>query len=97
MVPFKGKSALKQYMKRKPHPWGFKLWARAGMSGILYDFKVYQGSADGKRWAPTPLGHGGEVVLKMVRGLEDGLNYKLFADNFFSNLHLAKALKDKSM
>ncbi|KAJ8344740.1 hypothetical protein SKAU_G00289330 [Synaphobranchus kaupii] len=45
MIPFKGKfSGIRQYMKGKPHPWGFKVWARTGISGILCDFDVYQGS-----------------------------------------------------
>ena len=97
MVAFKGKSALKQYIRGKPHPWGFKLWARAGISGILYDFDIYQGSQDGKRRAPSELGLGGDVVLQMVKDLPDGLNFKVFADNFFTNLALAKALRKKSI
>ena len=45
MVPFKGKySRIKQYMRGKRYPWGFKIWCRAGVSGILYDFHIYQGS-----------------------------------------------------
>lgn len=49
MIPFKGKfSGMKQYMRGKPHPWGFKVWVRTGISGILCDFDVYQGSIDGK-------------------------------------------------
>ena len=42
MVPFKGKSLLPQYMPKKPHKWGFKLWARSGVSGFLYDYDIYQ-------------------------------------------------------
>lgn len=49
MVAFKGKSSLKQYIRGKPNPWGFKLWGRAGASGVLYDFNVYQGKAGGKQ------------------------------------------------
>ena len=41
MVPFKGKSFLKQYMPNKPHKWGFKMWGRSGISGFLYDFDLY--------------------------------------------------------
>ncbi|KAJ8348384.1 hypothetical protein SKAU_G00269730 [Synaphobranchus kaupii] len=49
MIPFKGKfSGIRQYMKGKPHPWGFKVWARTGISGIVCDFDVYQGSVQGK-------------------------------------------------
>ena len=29
IIPFKGKySSIKQYMRGKPHPWGFKFCAR---------------------------------------------------------------------
>ncbi|XP_071116851.1 piggyBac transposable element-derived protein 3-like [Haliotis cracherodii] len=45
MIPFKGKSSVKQYMRNKPHKWGFKMWGRAGASGILYQFELYQGAA----------------------------------------------------
>ncbi|GBO08336.1 hypothetical protein AVEN_243073-1 [Araneus ventricosus] len=35
MVPFKGRSSLKQYIKSKPKPWGFKIWVRAGVPGYV--------------------------------------------------------------
>jgi hypothetical protein len=31
MVPFKGKSYLKQYLKSKPKKWGFKIWVQASI------------------------------------------------------------------
>ncbi|KAK3759993.1 hypothetical protein RRG08_048736 [Elysia crispata] len=37
MIPFKGRSGIKQYMRNKPHKWGFKLWGRAGASGSLLE------------------------------------------------------------
>lgn len=43
MVPFTGRSALKQYLPGKPTPWGFKLWGQAGTTGLLYEFEVYKG------------------------------------------------------
>jgi hypothetical protein len=93
MVPFKGKSGIKQYIRSKPNPWGFKLWGRAGASGILYDFDVYQGSAE----KPVDsIGVGGDVVLKLVSTLEPN-NYKIFADNFFTSLPLVKALQERSL
>lgn len=48
MVPLTGRSSLKQYIPNKPAPWGFKLWGRAGTTGILYEFDVYQGHTQGK-------------------------------------------------
>ena len=97
MVPFKGKSAIKQYVRGKPHPWGFKLWGEAGSSGILYDFDVYQGSKDGKQRPPSPLGLGGDIVMQMTSTLPVRNNFTIFADYFFSSLGLAKALKEKDL
>ena len=76
MIPFKARSNMKQYMQGKPHPWGFKLWGRAGASGILYDFEFYQGAAKEK---PTnSFGVGWDVVLDMASGLPTGQNYSIF-------------------
>ena len=33
------------------------------------------------------------MALQIVKGFENGNNYKIFADSFFSNLSLVKALK----
>ena len=74
MVPFKGKfSSIKQYMHGKPHPWGFKIWARTGISGILRDFDVYQGSIDGRR-AKSDLGLSADVVIKLTSTLQSDKN-----------------------
>jgi len=70
MVPYKGRtSRLKQYMRGKPHPWGFKIWARTGVCGILHDFDVYQGNVSNNR---SELGLSGDVVLKLTSTLEMG-------------------------
>ena len=46
MVSYRAKcSPIRQYIKGKPHPWGFKIWSRAGVDGILYDLDVYQGGS----------------------------------------------------
>lgn len=50
MIPFKWNFiGIRQYMPGKPHPWGFNVWAGTGISGILCDFDVCQGSVQGKR------------------------------------------------
>ncbi|KAI5107681.1 piggyBac transposable element-derived protein 3-like, partial [Silurus meridionalis] len=43
MIPFKGKIGMKQYIKNKPHKWGIKVFTRAGVTGLVYDFEVYTG------------------------------------------------------
>ena len=95
MVSFKGKHSIKQYIRGKPNPWGFKMWGRAGASGILYDFDIYQGSVAEK--PQDSLGVGGDVVMKLAYNLEPNKNYKLFADNFFTSLPMVKALKAQSI
>lgn len=70
MVAFKGKSSLKQYIRGKPHPVGFKIWGRAGSSGILYDFDVYQGKNGTK--SEQSIGCAGDVVLKLTETVPYG-------------------------
>ncbi|KRZ77358.1 PiggyBac transposable element-derived protein 2 [Trichinella papuae] len=42
IIPFKRKHKLKIFTPRKPRRWGFKLFSRCGISGILYDFAFYE-------------------------------------------------------
>ncbi|XP_064472448.1 piggyBac transposable element-derived protein 3-like [Ornithodoros turicata] len=85
MVSFTGRCSVKQYMPGKPHPWGKKLWGRAGSSGILYQFDVYQGQAN----RDYRSGLGGHVVMSMCSQLLEMKEYKVAADNFFTSLDLA--------
>jgi hypothetical protein len=39
MISFKAHSALKQYIKSKPHKWGLKVFARAEFGDIVYEYK----------------------------------------------------------
>ena len=77
-------SQVRQYIKGKPHLWGFKIWGRAGPSGILYDFDVYQGGS-GER---TALGQGGDVIMKLTSTLPEHKNHKIYADNLFTSVPL---------
>ena len=97
MVPFKGKiSSIKQYLRNKPHKWGFKIWCRCGISGLLYDFDIYQGSSRGEVSAQS-IGLSGDVVIKLCSTLPEGKNYKAIADNFFTSMALILALKEKDI
>ncbi|KAL7870423.1 hypothetical protein SRHO_G00079200 [Serrasalmus rhombeus] len=48
MIPYKGHLSIKQYVPKKPKPWGIKVWVRAGSSGYMYNFEPYQGPAGGR-------------------------------------------------
>lgn len=96
MIPFKGKfSKIRQYIRGKPHPWGFKIWARTGEDGILYDFELYKGATPGQ--AKSTLGVGADVVLRLSATLPHQKNFKIFADNFFSGIPLMVELKAKGI
>lgn len=49
MVPFKGKHVEKQYIHNKPTKWGIKIFALCGVSGLIYDFIIYQGKKKKKQ------------------------------------------------
>ena len=36
MVPFKGKSGLKQYNLQKPNKWGYKLYVLSGIDRLIF-------------------------------------------------------------
>ena len=85
MIPFKGRSSMKQYMPLKPVKRGFKMWAMA----YMYDFNVYTGATAGRE---TALGE------KVVHTLSDsimGCDHKLFFDNYFTSVNLLSALLEK--
>ncbi|GFN90198.1 PiggyBac transposable element-derived protein 4 [Plakobranchus ocellatus] len=95
IIPFKGSSQLKQYIRGKSYPWGIKLWRRAGAPVILYDFDVYQGSNTQK--GPDSIGVGCDAVLRMASDIPSGMNYLVFADNFFTSLALMERLQQKGI
>ncbi|MGH0136958.1 UNVERIFIED_CONTAM: hypothetical protein FKN15_037495 [Acipenser sinensis] len=92
MVPFKGRSRLKQYLPMKPRKWSYKVIVLAGSDGIPHNFEVYTG----KVVQPPELadvGASGNVVLRLAQPVPKHKNYKLYFDNWFCGvplqLHLA--------
>jgi hypothetical protein len=79
------------YVKSKPHRWGVKVFARAGVSWIVYDFEIYVGK--GTKVKDGPLGMSGNVVMRLVDNLPNHQNHKLFIDNWFASYDLAVELK----
>ncbi|BES89619.1 Hypothetical protein NTJ_02426 [Nesidiocoris tenuis] len=91
MIPFKGRSFLKQYNKSKPHKWGFKVFTRTSSSGIMHNIRIYvgEGTCD-----DHGLGISSIVVIELTKNLPSGQNFKVFFDNWFSSIPLCFALRE---
>jgi len=76
IIPFKGRTLMKQYNKNKPHKWGIKLFAIASKSGIAQDFEIYIGKGT---LPPSEhgLGISGNVVMRLVECIPKNENYKV--------------------
>lgn len=95
VVPFKGQHSLKRYLPKKPKKWGYKIWARAGISGYVYDFEI-EGGLGSKGppddcVPPEKCGESDFVVLRLSAELEP-LKHELFFDNYFSSPELIRFL-----
>lgn len=103
MVPYKGKKAgfRKQYLPKKPKKWGFKIFVRAGVSGIVYDYILYGGQwtfeNSGNRIVfpshESHFGFGAQIVLALSQTIQDKSASVLFFDNFFTSPLLIKHLR----
>ncbi|KAK3744871.1 hypothetical protein RRG08_050809 [Elysia crispata] len=76
MVPFKGRSKFKVFMKDKPTKWGFKLYelCESG-TGYVYNLEMY--CAD-KRISNKPV----DVTMRLMEPLLNK-GYKLYLDNYY--------------
>lgn len=102
MVPYKGTRAgsRRQYIKNKPHPWGFKFFVRAGVSGIVYDFFPYAGETtfDDVIFTDTENKYFGlteKCVLRVSKTIENPALTTLFFDNWFTSLELISYLRSE--
>lgn len=92
MIKFKGRNSMKQYLPMKPVKRGYKVWMLADKSGYCLKFDVYTGRKNNK----TTKDLGAKVVTSLVQGLE-GKDHKVYFDNYFTNVHLMKDLKEKGV
>lgn len=99
MVPYKGKfGGIRQYIKGKPHPWGFKVWTRCCVTGLLHDFDIYQGKGGAnEQKQKSQLGVGGDVLVKLCESLPEKVHFLIFADNFFTSMPLIEKLLAKGI
>ncbi|CAF4614156.1 unnamed protein product [Rotaria socialis] len=89
IIPFKGKSIMKQHMPNKPNRWGYKMFLLAGgESGICYDFILYAGKSDKQEY-----GFCTNIVLDLCATVPRAINHKVYCDNYFTTIRLQVELK----
>ena len=85
MIPFKGRSSLKQYLPLKPIKRDIKVWMRAdAVSGYVSAFQVYSG----KKGNDTEKTLGSKVVKHLTEELQNTYRHVYF-DNYFASADLA--------
>ncbi|GFN85176.1 PiggyBac transposable element-derived protein 4 [Plakobranchus ocellatus] len=86
MVPFKGRSRFKVYMKDKPTNWGFKLYVFCeGKTGYVYTLEMY--CAD-RRFSNKAV----DVTMRLMQPLLNK-GHRLFVDDYYCCLKLWNRLK----
>ena len=87
MIPYKGRSSMKQYLPLKPVKRGFKVWVMAdALNGYFYDFEVYVGATDERVGAL-----GEKVVMKLSEAIS-GQHHQVYCDNYFTSIPLLQKL-----
>lgn len=90
---------MKQYLPKKPHKWGFKLYMIAGVTGFCYKFEIYTGqenSANRPEGEPD-LGPSSNVVVRLSRNIPEHQSFRLYHDNYYTSVPLTVYLAKKGV
>lgn len=94
IIPFTGRTTLKQYVPGKPHPTGLKNFVLSSPCGMVLDFEIYQGksalAAD-----RSELGVGACAVLRLSQSMPTGSS--LFFDRYFTSAPLLRHLSSQGL
>lgn len=87
IIPFKGRTVLKQYNKNKPFKWGIKMFAIASKSGFVHNFEIYvrKGTLP---ITQSSLGISGDIVMCLLEDVDKFKSYKVVIDNWFNSYNL---------
>lgn len=99
MCATKAKNYLRQYLPKKPHKWGYKIYVLSGVSGFAYDIEIYTGQENDEALRPMgepDLGSCANVVVRLSRCIPPN-NHKLYFDNFYTSLPLLVHLANRNI
>ncbi|CAH1977177.1 unnamed protein product, partial [Acanthoscelides obtectus] len=91
IVPFKGRSSLKQYNPKKSNKWRYKIFIACDKDGLIHNFEVYTGKilpVSGK----DDIGASGNIVLRLAAVIPKHKYHFLFFDNWLTSLKLLTTL-----
>jgi hypothetical protein len=91
VVPYKGKSSIKQYNPMKPKKWGFKIYVLSGVDGLVHNFEIHTGPIDVCPGQPD-LKASGNIVMNLLVNVPRQKWHKLYFDNWYTSLELVKSL-----
>ena len=91
IIPFKGKSRLRQYNPKEPNIWGYKVFVLSGINGLIHNLEVYTGKIDVCPGQPD-LKVSANIVLRLLVNIPRALWHKVFFDNWFNGVDLQATL-----
>lgn len=97
MIEYYGRHAMKQYLKEKPVPFGFKVWSLCTRHGYLVNFEVYQGrNPRSKTVHEESFGKCIAPLFDMIEDFEPdvrALPFSFYFDNLFTGFRALIHLK----
>ncbi|KAF0742960.1 piggyBac transposable element-derived protein 3-like, partial [Aphis craccivora] len=96
----KARSYLKKYMPAKPHKWGFEFFVLCDSKGFSYQFEIYSGQENDRRFRlphEPDLGASSNIVVRLTRNIERNKNHRIYFDNFYTSIPLAAYLKQNGI
>ncbi|XP_037514183.1 piggyBac transposable element-derived protein 3 isoform X1 [Rhipicephalus sanguineus] len=94
IIPFTGRTTLKQYVPGKPHPTGLKNFVLSSPSGMVLDFEIYRGKS-ALATNTSELGVGACAVLRLAKSMPRGS--ALYFDRFFTAVPLLRHLSSQGL
>ena len=88
VVPFKGRSGIKQYNPNKPEKWGYILYVLCDDEGFVYNSEVHTGKIAVCPNQPNT-GASGNIVLTLLQNVKRQYGHKVFVDNWYKGIPLA--------
>lgn len=93
MIPFRGRLIFRQYLPKKTHKYGVKIFKICDTTGYTLKMKVYMGTGTG---SDDGLILASSVVIDLMTGYLDQ-GHVLYIDNFYTSVDLANMLLERNI